>query len=53
PAFLPVLLDIGLVFFALVGSYWLRFEGALSDFHLLQLLLLSLLLPFVRIAFSA
>lgn len=52
PAFLPVLLDIVLVFFALVGSYWLRFEGELSDFHLLQLYLLLLLLPFLRVALS-
>lgn len=52
PAIATVLLDTLLAFAALAGSYWLRFEGQLSDFHLLQMYLLLLLLPFLRVSVS-
>ena len=47
-----VSLDLILICLALVASYWLRFEGRPSDFHLLQMYILLLLLPFLRILAS-
>lgn len=45
-------LDLVLICLALVASYWLRFEGDPSRFHLMQMYLMLLLFPPLRILSS-